>query len=291
MVEYTKLKQVSLKDHPEIREEWVQNVIAEDPSILGLGEVYLRDRERIQPKAGRLDLLLQDPETSRRYEVEIQLGATDPSHIIRALEYWDIERRRYPQYDHCAVIVAEEITARFLNVISLFNGQIPLIAIQMKAVETEGHVSLFFTKVLDEIALGLVDEDEDAASAPADRAYWESKSNPKIVKLADHLLSELKELEPTLELNYNKHYIGLSRNGQAFNFVTFRPKKQRFNLEVKLPRTDAIDELIEGSGIDTLEYNSRWSMYRLSLRPEDLQKSRDVVERLCRDAYTRRVSQ
>ena len=30
-------------------------------------------------------------------------------------EYWDIERRRYPQYDHCAVLIAEDITSRFLN--------------------------------------------------------------------------------------------------------------------------------------------------------------------------------
>ncbi len=65
-----------------------------------------------------LDLLLQDPDTNRRYEVELQLGPTDESHIIRTIECWDIERKRYPQYDHCAVIVAEDITSRFLNVIS-----------------------------------------------------------------------------------------------------------------------------------------------------------------------------
>ena len=47
------------------------------------------------------------------------------SHIIRTIEYWDIERKRYPQYEHCAVLVAEDITSRFLNVISLFNGTIP----------------------------------------------------------------------------------------------------------------------------------------------------------------------
>jgi hypothetical protein len=45
-------------------------------------------------KAGRFDPLLEDPdpEAATRYEVEIQLGATDESHIIRTLEYWDIER-------------------------------------------------------------------------------------------------------------------------------------------------------------------------------------------------------
>src|SRR5687768_3909796 len=38
-------------------------------------------------------------------------------------EYWDIERKRYPQDEHTAAIVAEDIAARFLNVISLLNGR------------------------------------------------------------------------------------------------------------------------------------------------------------------------
>jgi hypothetical protein len=115
----------------------VQDRIAEAPSLLGLGDLVLKDKERIQPRAGRLDLLLQDPDANKRYEVEVQLGKSDEAHIIRTIEYWDIERKRYPQYDHTAVIVAEDITTRFLNVITLFNGSIPLVAIQMKAMKPE----------------------------------------------------------------------------------------------------------------------------------------------------------
>ncbi len=75
---------------------------------------------------------------------------------------WDIERKRYPQYDHVAVIVAEDITSRFLNVINLFNGAIPLIAIQMHAPRSGKQVGLVFTTVLDQRPMGLVDEDEEA---------------------------------------------------------------------------------------------------------------------------------
>src|SRR3954447_23910970 len=139
MNKYFKPERVILKTHPEYNEKWVQDRIAEDPTILGLGDLVLRDRERIQPRAGRLDLLLQDPDTKRRYEVELQLGATDEAHIIRTIEYWDIERKRYPQYDYCAVIVAEDITSRFLNVVALFNGTIPLVAIQMQAFRVGEH--------------------------------------------------------------------------------------------------------------------------------------------------------
>jgi hypothetical protein len=73
---------------------------------------HQRDKERIQPRAGRLDLLLQDVEAKRRYEVEVQLGPTDKTHIIRTIEYWDIERKRYPQYEHCAVLVAVQHAAQ-----------------------------------------------------------------------------------------------------------------------------------------------------------------------------------
>ena len=79
-------KKVSIKDDPILSEPWLQEVIANDPSVLGLGDLVLKDRERMQPKAGRLDLLLQDQDTNKRYEVEIQLGKTDESHIIRTIE-------------------------------------------------------------------------------------------------------------------------------------------------------------------------------------------------------------
>ena len=51
---YVKFEKLSLKSHSEFNERWVQDRIAEGPSILGLGDVILKDKERIQPRAGRL---------------------------------------------------------------------------------------------------------------------------------------------------------------------------------------------------------------------------------------------
>ena len=59
-------KYVSLKDHPTYNERWLKERILENPSLLGLGDVDVRDSERPQPSAGRLDLLLFDPETKTR---------------------------------------------------------------------------------------------------------------------------------------------------------------------------------------------------------------------------------
>lgn len=288
MMNYVRAERILLKAHPELSEKWVQHKIKEDPSILGLGDLVLRGEERTQPRGGRLDLLLQDVESSRRYEVELQLGPTDESHIIRTIEYWDIERKRYPQYDHCAVIVAEDITGRFMNVISLFNGTIPLIAIQMQAIKVGNDMTLVFTKVMDEITRGPVDEDEDAESAPTDRNYWITKGSTETVQMADGLLELVQESVPHLQLKYNKIYIGLASDGQPNNFVRFKPKRNHLIMEFRLPRADDVDGMIEAAGIETREY--RHGTYSVRLVKGDVEKKKDTLRNLVRMAYDYRNS-
>jgi hypothetical protein len=74
---YVKPERIWLKGNPVLTERWVEDRIAADPAILNLGDLVLRERQRPQPRAGRLDLLLQDPITLKRYEVELQIGSTD----------------------------------------------------------------------------------------------------------------------------------------------------------------------------------------------------------------------
>jgi hypothetical protein len=152
---YVKADAITLRGHPSFNEAWLQDRIAEDTSILGLGDVEVVERERRQEKAGRLDLLLYDRGDNTRYEVELMLGTTDESHIIRCLEYWDIERRRYPAYDHCAVLVAENVTSRFLNILSLFAGTVPMVAIQLSALKIGDQIVLNFVTVLDRLHFGM----------------------------------------------------------------------------------------------------------------------------------------
>ena len=279
-----KLESISLKRSSTLSEKWVQDQIADDPSILGLGDLVLKDKERIQPGAGRLDLLLQDPETLKRYEIEIQLGATDESHIIRTIEYWDIERKRYPQYEHAAVIVAEEITTRFLNVIHLFNGSVPLVALKMTAYKVGDQHALTFVKVLDEISYGLVGEDEPIAE-PTDRAFWETKrGTKKTLGVTDGLLKLVNEVEAKAALKYNKPYIGLGVDGAPMNFITFMPRKAHVIMTIRLPKSGEVDESLEEAGIETLAYDSQWRQYRLRFDSVPEGKQRDAIVALAKDA-------
>ena len=283
-MKYEPITKLSLKSHPELTERWVQDRIAENPQILGLGDVVLKDKERIQPRAGRLDLLLQDAEASHRYEVEVQLGKTDESHIIRTIEYWDIERKRYPQYEHTAVIVAEEITSRFLNVISLFNGTIPLMAIQMNAVQLGDTVSLAFTTVLDQVFLGLVDEDEETQE-PADRAYWENRGSKATVTMADELLALVQEFNPRLQLNYTKSYIGLAIDGRPNNFLLFFPKKDHIRIQPRMSKSAELEEAAETAGVDVMDYNARYARLRIRLQKGEVQKHADILRKILEASY------
>lgn len=287
-IEFTKLQ---MTKEPGLSERWVQDLLADNPALLGLGDLDVIETERRQPHAGRLDMLLIDRDDLTRYEVELQLGSTDETHIIRTLEYWDIERRRYPQYEHIAVIVAEEITSRFFNVISLFNGFIPIVAIQMTALRVDDYqVSLVFTKVMDHTMLGTDEEDQ---GEPVDRNYWSAKSSPAILDLVDRIHDLVKEEDPSVELNYTKHYIGLSQNRTAKNYISIELRKQHVNLLVKHPRSQELSDMIEEAGIDTLPYDKWFGNYRAIIRESDIDEHRDLLKNLialARDRYTRRWS-
>ncbi|MDO4700290.1 MAG: hypothetical protein Q4A69_06365 [Moraxella sp.] len=269
--------------HIGISENQIQDIIAKNPTILGLGDLSYLDRERRHTNAGRLDVLLQDTTNKKRFEVEIQLGKMDESHIIRTIEYWDIERKRYPQYKHVAVIIAEDITQRFFNVLQLFNGSIPLIALKMSAYQFENKTFLTFTKVLDEMVLGFVDDDETKTEL-ADRTYWEARGTKETMTLLDKLFASLKDAGIDARPKYNKSYIGIEiGNGQIKNFVLFRVRRSQVIVELKLEQSEILDEKINNL-FDTLDYSGR---YRIFVTVSDFSDDhkKDVLKQLMKDAY------
>ncbi len=168
------------------------------------------------------------------YETEIQLGATDESHIIRTIEYWDIERRRFPSKDHRAVIVAEEITNRFFNVIALMNRSIPIIAIQLNAIKIDNKILLSFTKVLD--IYETPEDEESLGGEEVGRPYWEKKSNPKSIAIMDEMIKIVQGKYPNVRVTYNKHHVALGTS--RINFMWFHPRKSPSNchFEIKLDK-------------------------------------------------------
>jgi hypothetical protein len=284
---YVKAEPLSLKGHPEFSEVWLHDQIADDPSLLGLGDLAIIERERVQVGGGRLDMLLTDAdaEGTIRYEVEIMLGPTDPSHIIRTIEYWDIERRRYPAYDHIAVLVAEQVTARFLNVMMLFAGSIPIIAIQLNALRVGNQVVLDFVKVLDQRQLREDDTADvgGAAEPDVDRSTWEARVGPTMMKVCDRIAQIANEIaDPKLELKYKKGRVALSVPGSFFNVLALSPKKTFIRIRFRVTDPEAWVKRLSEAGVETELKDGTLVLVRL--RHGDFDTHEDLLRELIHQA-------
>jgi len=226
-------------------EAWLQSQIWEMPSCLGLGELEGVTKERVISSGGRLDILLKNPVDDSMYEVETMLGETDPDHIVRTIEYWDLIKRKWPQRQHFAVLVAERITKRFFNVIQILSDAVPLIAIQVNIVKSPHGQSLHFTKILD--VYEEPDDDTSTDDGTYDEQYWASKSQSTL-ETARLLLDVTREIYVNPELRFNKHsivivsgnYTQLSmRKGSGKNvLVGFRYGNKRDDIQTLLESND-----------------------------------------------------
>jgi hypothetical protein len=277
---------LKLKKAPPMRlrelglgEAWLQEQIAKDPSILGLGDLHLIQREKAQPTGGRIDLLMYDPETETRFEIEVMLGAVDESHIIRTIEYWDIERQRYPTLEHRAVIVAEEITARFFNVIRLLNRAIPMVAIQLSAFVVDDSVILHFTRVLDTYEFG-AEPDEEETGEQADRAYWEKRATRESLGVVDAFVSLVPTVQGSPRVTYNKGHIALGTSGYNFCWLHPRRASAHCHLHLKVPADQraGLLEKLEAAGLDAASRGR--SSIRLRLSAKEINEHRGLLEEL-----------
>jgi len=277
VLEYRKTETKPLRDLG-FDERWLQERILEDPSILGLGELSVIERERVQPSGGRLDFLMYDPEENGvRFEIEVMLGKLDESHIIRTIEYWDIERRRFPSFEHRAVIVSEEITNRFFNVISLLNGAVPIIALQLSALQVDNSVILGFTKVIDIPEPSI--EEEEGPVVRTDRAYWESYSNPQALGVVDKMVSLISSPYGAARLTYNKGHIAVGTSGRQF--LWFHPKKvaPRCYTQLRLDR-EVRDEFVERFDQVGVFAGSRGKYMKLRINQKELDEHEELVREL-----------
>lgn len=260
-----------------LSERWLQERVNEDPSIIGLGDLTIIERERAQPSGGRIDFVLADPEEGIRYEVEIMLGRLDESHIIRAIEYWDVERTRYPNLEHRAVIIAEEITNRFFNVISLLNRAVPIIAIQLNAFRTESQYFLTFTKVLD--IADLFASDEEVPGEQVDRLYWEKRSNPQTMAIVDRIVRLVPNEIRDVRVTYNKHHIAVGTSGRNFMWLHPRKNASHCHMHIHLngdERAAWVTKLSE-AGLDA---GPRGNEMKLRLSQKQLQDNEPLVREL-----------
>ncbi len=267
-------------------EYWLRDRIFEDPGVLGLGDLQAVMKEKSQSQGGRLDLVLKNPEDDSMFEVELQLGATNESHIVRTIEYWDNEKRRWPNRSHTAVLVAEEITNRFFNVVHLLGLGVPMIGIQANIVQIGEVKGLLFTKVIDSYE---EPEEEEIPQQAYDEKHW-IDNYPATLECARWYKALLEKLYSEVRTKYFEQYISLSVGGTARVWINKR-KNDRAFIEMKYGEEnfqEAVDHLNKegvsfGRGGKYLTFNvnaqqlkekaaiHEWLASRLS--PENLRKT------------------
>lgn len=264
-------------------ERWLQDRILEDTAILGLGELEIAAREHRQPVGGRIDFLMRDSEAETYYEVEIMLGGTDESHIIRTIEYWDIERQRRPQFDHQAVIVAEKITSRFFNVIRLLNRAVPMIAVQLNAFRLDDNtIGLNPITVLNVIE-ETTDSDFVDQAESTDRAFWERKADASSLAVVDQIVGALRTDGVEPRLTYNRHHIAMGTTG--YNFCWFHPRKTAGHCHITFRAGDNRDQVVtrlQNAGIDASP--SRVENISFGITTNSLAQQASTIREVLREA-------
>jgi hypothetical protein len=255
-------------------EYWLRDQIYDNPGCLGLGDLESVSKERIQSSGGRLDILLKNPEDDSMYEVEIMLGETDESHIIRTIEYWDNEKRRWPQRQHYAVLVAESITRRFFNVIQLLSHSIPIIAIQANMIESGGQKALHFSKILD-----TYEEPDDGTSDGEiyDEIFWKKKA-PWTIEAARALLDCVGDLFESPTIRFLKNYVAINVLGNNhFWFHKRSAKKSLFGFRISEDDLDDVSQLLEEQNISFVQKRNR---FKITCDAEFITKKRDLLRQI-----------
>lgn len=254
-------------------EYWLQDIIYDNPKVLGLGNLVPVNKEKKQSKGGRLDILLKEPEEKIMYEVEVMLGETDPSHIIRSIEYWDNEKRKYPQRQHFCVLVAESFDRRYFNVIQLMSLNIPMIAIQADLIEFNNDHVLNFTKIID---IYTEPEENEEDIKQVNESTWNLDS-PWTNVNAKEFYNILKDEANKVHIGYTQSYISISIDGKnAYSFhKRTKPTSALFFSIKDEEKIDIIKKLLEQN--DTFyQYNDRYKEFLITVDIDMIKRNREL---------------
>lgn len=255
-------------------EYWLQSQIYENPNCLGIGELESVAKEKQQSSGGRLDILLKDPEDDSMYEVEVMLGDTDETHIIRTIEYWDNEKRRWPQRQHYAVLVAESITRRFFNVIQLLSHSIPIIAVQVNLIEYDNHKALHFSKILD-----TYEEPDDGPGDGEvyDESFWKKKA-PWTIDTARTLIDAIGDLFDSPTIRFVKNYVAINILGNNYFWFHKRSaQKSLFSFRISEDYLEDVSKLLDEQNIVFVQKRSR---FKITCDADFIEKNKEVLRQI-----------
>jgi hypothetical protein len=218
--------------------------------------------------------LFKNSNDDTMYEVEVMLGETDPSHIIRTIEYWDLIRKKWPQRQHFGVLIAERITRRYFNVIQILSNSVPLIAIQANMIDIEGQRSLHFTTILD--AYEEPENDTGPVNEVIDEPFWQSKSE-SVLSSAKKIFEYTKEIYEDCKIVLKKTNITINSHG--YNQMYF---KKRYGQSVLVifrygGRRDEIERILQENNMNYTDDHKR---FKIQMTESQIAENEDMFKRI-----------
>jgi len=271
----TTLELVSIRDHG-FDEYWLQEYICKNPSCLGLGDIELVSKEKKQSSGGRLDILMKGVD-DELYEIEVMLGETDETHIIRTIEYWDIEKKKRPKRQHTAILVAERINTRFYNVINLLSYSVPIIGIQANMYRVGDDVSMIFTKIIDSFEEPDIEEEGEVLHG---FEFLKGKS-PETAQVIEVLTPLIADKFSDYRINHRKNGATVFIGGARKMGVARRGNKQSsVQYKVSEEHRTAVEELLDANAIS---YDYKNGYIRIWLNPKSLNEHIEVHRQIIGD--------
>jgi hypothetical protein len=209
------------------------------------------------------------------YEVEVMLGETDPSHIIRAIEYWDNEKRKYPQRQHFCVLVAESFDRRYFNVIQLMSLNIPMIAIQADLLEVNSERILNFSKILDIY----IEPDEEDNTKQVNETTWNNDA-PWTNSAAKEIFEIIKSKHNNVEIRYTQSYVSITIDNRNAYWLYKRMKPTSalmFSVKDE-EKVESIKKLFEDFKID-YNYN-RYKEFMVNVDTKMIKAKLELLEKI-----------
>ena len=276
--------EIPIAEHISIKEInkneiWLQEKICDDPSILGLGPLELVSKERRQSSGGRLDILCVNQDNDGMYEIEIMLGATDETHIVRTIEYWDLEKKRWPKRQHTAVLVAEKINRRFYNVIHLLSDTVPIIGIQAELLRVDGKHILNFTKIIDSYEEPELETDsnEEIINEEIFKNKW-----PHVYSVWEQLKIEVESFTTINRIGYRKRQISLSYGDKSRLWIQHRANGQ-VSLKINPVNKDRLKKYLDDQDIP---YNEGMRDIRYALNPQKMDNHIEALRKIVPKVYS-----
>jgi len=118
--------------------KWVCEWILEKPSRLGLGNIEIEHHELVcSGHSGiRQEILAYLACADTYYEIEIMLEECDANHNgLRALEFSSRERLKHPDARHVAVIVSENLSSTYGQLLEALPQVLPFIGIEIRVLK------------------------------------------------------------------------------------------------------------------------------------------------------------